>query len=587
MRRAKSDRIRHSVRRIAFSALFSIGCFSPCFAQSEPPLSVPLAGRLPGPSSGCDGLIGNPNLYGSASLYGNTTAASNGNSVSNANGNTSSASNVPLFTNLNPGVNVPLYGSPIAGVNVPLNSTPIPGVNAPLYSDSSFYSNSSLYGNYNRGGNAGPPVNGSLGSNICRSGIPIDSWLLYPSLRLYSLYSNNLFQTPTPPIIKALGFGVSPSLTAQWTNGIHTTTVYANIDSQIYPTENEINTFDKQVTFTQKYSPLPDLTFTALGDYTHKTISSSLTNSIPNQITTPTPAPILLPNGNIELPNGNIVSPTGQIVGQAVTAPTANGTTLVNPYDQYTGTFSVNKLFNRGTLTLSDSVARTNYETIQGGGFTSFDTNTLREDAAFWLGPALYVYSDGQFSTRTNNAGSDPNSSAYRVVGGIGTRQLGLFRSSLYFGYQGSETQGSGTAGGEVYGGKISYYPTLTWTITAAVDETINISSQTSTSTQALAVESPVQIPISSSTRITHPSLETQYQISPLWNAFATFSYTRIEYVNSPRLDNAWAAGATLTYEMWRNMTLTWQYQYTDIQSNAPFVTAQRNLVLMSANYRF
>ena len=414
------------------------------------------------------------------------------------------------------------------------------------------------------------------------------STLRYASIRIYS---DNLFLSPTAPI-KALGLGISPSLTAQWTNGIHTTTIYANFDTEDYPTDNTINTFNREATVTQKYAPLPDLTFTVLGDYTHQTISSSLTNSIPNAISTLPSTPTRLSNGDIELPNGQIVSPSGQIVGQVNPVLANSGTALVNPYDQYTGTATVSKIFNNGILTLSSSLASTDYQSTQGTGptsFTSFTTKTFREDGAFWLGPVLYAYSDGAFSMRTENASLDANSNAYRVVGGIGTRQFGEFRSSLYFGYQGSEVQGSGTAGGDVYGGKISYYPTPAWTITAAIDETINISSQTAVSTQALTLptNTPEQIPLSSSTRITSTSLRTQYAISPQWTAIGTFGYTRTEYIDSPQRDSAWLADVVLSYDIWRNMTLTWEYQYTSIISNAANTSASRNLVTMSANYRF
>ena len=47
-------------------------------------------------------------------------------------------------------------------------------------------------------------------------------------------------------------------------------------------------------------------------------------------------------------------------------------------------------------------------------------------------------------------------------------------------------------------------------------------------------------------------------------------TYTRIEYVDSPRLDNTWVLDATLRYDIWRNMSLTWEYRYTSILSNAP-----------------
>ena len=40
-------------------------------------------------------------------------------------------------------------------------------------------------------------------------------------------------------------------------------------------------------------------------------------------------------------------------------------------------------------------------------------------------------------------------------------------------------------------------------------------------------------------------------------------------------------------YDMRRNLTLTWEYQYSSIVSNVPVTTAIRNLMTMSASYRF
>ena len=569
MSRVRSHRTLNFALRIALSA-FVFSSFISAGRAQEPPLDVPRAGVLPGPSSGC-----NAALFSGDSLYGNTILHK---TVDNP---SAPAHTANVASNENSANDLPLNSAPDPGTNIPLSSELVPGSNIPLDS------NPDLYGGIDGTTADINPVTDN-GPSVCRSGIPAAGWLIYPSLRLYSLYSNNLFLAPTGQV-KAFGFGMTPAVTAQWSNGIHTTTISGNIDHQIYPTDNSINTLDEEATFTQQYAPLDDLTFTALGDYTHKTISSSLTNSIPTAITTATPTATRLPDGNIQLPNGTIVSPTGQILGQAAT-PVSTGTTLVNPYDQYTGTFSATKLFNRGILSVSDSIARTNYASLQGGGdtaYSSFTTNTAHENSSFWLDPSFYIYSDGTFSTRTTDQALDPNSNAYRTEGGIGTRQFGLFKGSVYFGYQGSWAEGSGIAGGDVYGGKISYFPSLAWTITAALDETINKSSQTVTSTQALTAPSPELIPLSSSTRITTPSLQTQYQLSQQWSLVGNLTYSQIDYIGTARVDNAWFADTVLNYEMWRNLTLSWEYQYTSIVSNAPLQSATRNMIMMSAMYRF
>jgi hypothetical protein len=427
-----------------------------------------------------------------------------------------------------------------------------------------------------------PPLDVSRNSLPARSpdAVTIGGWSLYPTVRVYSLYSDNLFLSPQNPL-SVTGFGMSPSLTAELSNGIHTTTLYGNIDRQVYPTDNEVNTFDRQAGFTQKYEALRDLIFSVHGDYTHKTISNALQNSIPTVVAAP--ATTLLPNGNTLLPNGTILSPTGQPIGQANPATAPNGISSVNPFDQFTGTFSVDKIFNRGILSLSGSAARTDYETKN---FQDSNTRTFTENAGVWLGPLLYAYSNGSIATFVTDASSSSTTS-YRVVGGVGTRKFGLFRGSAYLGHQGSE--GGSSAGGDVYGGKLFYYPTPEWTLSAGIDETINIASQASPTNLALTLPAltPVQIPLSASTRITATSFQTDYRISPQWSASWQFGYTRIEYVDSPRRDNSWLLDANLRYDIWRNMTFAWEYRYLSILSNAPFVSATSNFGMMSAIYKY
>ena len=163
-----------------------------------------------------------------------------------------------------------------------------------------------------------------------------------------------------------------------------------------WPTNNELNGTDGEGTFTQQYAPLRDLNFTFTGDYTHKTIQSTLTSSIPSPIAFT--GTTVLPNGNISLPNGTIVSPTGQVVGQVAPTVTATPASFVNPYDQYTGTANVQKIFSHGILTLGAALARTNYV---NAGTPNFTNKTFREDGAFWLGSVFYLYSNGSFNINT------------------------------------------------------------------------------------------------------------------------------------------------------------------------------------------
>ncbi len=467
-----------------------------------------------------------------------------------------------------------------------------------------------------------PPLAVPINSLPARdpNAIAIGDWLLYPMLRVYSVYSDNLFLSPVSPI-SAPGFGVTPSMTAVWTNGIHTTTLYGNIDRQAYPTDNDINTLDGRAGFTQKYEAMRDLIFTVNGNYLHQTWATGLQNSI--QTTAAAPTSTVLPNGDTILPNGTILSPSGQVIGQTNPFIGSNVPLLVNPSNQYTGTFSVDKIFNRGILSLSGSVGRTEYENQSpenAQASPNFSTRTFTERAAFWLGPLFYAYTNGSVGTfvtdatsaSTTPASTTPASStaststtSYRVIGGLGTRQFGLFRGSLYFGHQGSDSEGgatagsagsatagsgsSVTAGGNVYGGALSYYPTPKLTLTGSVDETINISSQASATNLALTLPglSAVQVPLTASTHITSATLQSSYEIAPQWFTSLQLGYTRIEYIGSTRLDNSWIVDGILRYDIWRNMSLTWEYRYRSVVSNALLASAMSNYVTMGATYKY
>jgi hypothetical protein len=157
-------------------------------------------------------------------------------------------------------------------------------------------------------------------------------------------------------------------------------------------------------------------------------------------------------------------------------------------------------------------------------------------------------------------------------------------------GHQGLQVPTSGNAGGRnVYGGSIAYYPTADWTIKGSVDETINISSQTLPSIQAISlpVATPVQIPLSASTNITATTLRSDLRLTPEWSTTRFFGFTRIQYLGSSTFDNSWVADVTLSYDILRNLTLTWEYQYLSIFSDVPLSSATRNLIATRASYRF
>lgn len=425
--------------------------------------------------------------------------------------------------------------------------------------------------------------------------ISFDDWMLYPEIRGYATGSNNLYQSPIAPV-SAVGLGVSPKLVAEWSNVIHTSTFYGSTDNTFY-NASQNNVANANAGFKQSYSPLPDLKFAVQGDYTHLT-DTGVVSSIPGLLASP--GAITLGNGNTVLPNGNIINPAGQVVGQInPTLLVQRAGTAANPTDTFTGTASIEKIFNRGIMNLTGVIAQTNYtQPMPTAPSQDYTTKMFTGNAAFWLGPALYAFGNGTVASQVfaqptlgavANGTVSQDTTSYTVRGGVGTRQIDMFRAAAYVGYQGSDEQISGKAGGAIYGGSLSYYPTAALILTASIDETINIASGVATSNLALSLpgQTAAIVPLSSSTRITAPTLTAAYKITEQWGAFGTFGLVHIDYLTTPEIENAWLLDLVLRYQMSLHWTFNWEYQFTPIIANVPQTSSNRSYFLAAANYKF
>ena len=62
---------------------------------------------------------------------------------------------------------------------------------------------------------------------------------------------------------------------------------------------------------------------------------------------------------------------------------------------------------------------------------------------------------------------------------------------------------------------------------------------------------------------------------------------THVDYIDSRRYENAWLADVVLSYKMTRKLTLSWEYQFTAIDSNIPLTSLERHYFETSAIYKF
>jgi hypothetical protein len=397
-----------------------------------------------------------------------------------------------------------------------------------------------------------PPVNTGREDVFARPGraeeaLIVGDWLIYPSVFAGGVYDSNVNQSSSG--VSSGGFRVAPSITAESNSGLFKTTLYGNADGRFYLRNipNNSTVISARAGATEIYAPFPDLIVTGQADYTRQQdLFSTLGNT----------------SGLTSL------NPTG--IGLS---PTPNPTS----YDQLSGAASVQKNFARSFVTFGGSLVDIDYDRISGSTAPSpgGTTYTAGLRGGLWITPALYGYVEGAADSRDYGA---LGSSGHRVVGGVGTDQIGLFKGEVFAGYQREDYNSSaiGTKDGGVYGLAGHYYPLPEMTVNVSANETLGVS-------QLSAVAGAP----GSSTRVDTVLLTADYTLFEQWGANGRAGYIRTEYLDAGRRDIAWTIGGTLTYQLLRNVGLTLDYQHVDLSSNAAGQDFSRDIVSIGATYRY
>lgn len=77
------------------------------------------------------------------------------------------------------------------------------------------------------------------------------------------------------------------------------------------------------------------------------------------------------------------------------------------------------------------------------------------------------------------------------------------------------------------------------------------------------------------------------YKLAPEWQASGRAGYINTNYIDTIRRDNAWTAGATISYSIWQNFGLTLDYQYINLNSNVPLQSFTRSVVTLGLTYKY
>jgi len=425
----------------------------------------------------------------------------------------------------------------------------------------------------------------------------LGSWKLYPRLFVGAVWDTNIDQQPSATPLPIPNSGLTPTsrtsaravpyLSGFYDGGIHKTSVYGAVDARFFDATN----LSATTGLTHRYEAMRDLIFNSYVNYTRQT--DLFTNALNFNNGAIGPNISGSPETNIPI----ILNPFG-------TTPSVNP----SAYNQYTGGASVLKTFNEGAFVALGGtvyhIAFDNTASLPIG--TPFQTSL--DGTSYWVTgrvgynvtPQLYVFAEsaGIFQ-RYNNSTFDTN--GYRVSGGVGSAErASSFRGEIFGGYQAQEqvnglgilvdangvpivVNGLNAPSGipshtnsAIYGGRLSYYPTRYWTLIAQVDQTLGIST-------TLSPTLPAGVPLLATNAI----LQTNYNIAQWWWVGARVGYTRSQFYGLDRRDNGWMAGGSFNYEIWRNLLLTLDYQYSTVHSDAVLSDFARNVYTAGLTWKY
>jgi hypothetical protein len=400
-----------------------------------------------------------------------------------------------------------------------------------------------------------------------REGVPVGGWMVYPSVFLGATYDQNIDQSPSGPSRDSgTSLRLVPNLVATRDGGIHKTTFYGVVDASFF----NANTVAASVGFSHSYEAMRDLVINFQGNYTRQT---DIFNSAVNF-------------------NNGAIGPTGTDSNIPIVINPFGTTPSADPiaYNQFAAGVAATKTFGQAFVTLRGSafyIAYDRSDTV----LPPFQTD--HNGASLWatgrvgynVSQDVYVFAgiDGIWQRFDNG---NFNTNGYRATGGVGTNNPNsLWRGEVYGGYQFQDQNSYSlinpsiptNVDSGVFGGRLYYYPTRYWTFVASFDQILGIST-------ALAPTIPQGIPTRSTTVI----LQTNYGLSRLWSIGARFGYARGEYIGVSGLDtNGWMAGASFNYEIWRNLNLTLDYQYTTQSSDAELNEFTRNRYTAGLTYKY
>jgi hypothetical protein len=400
--------------------------------------------------------------------------------------------------------------------------------------DQKLYSSPQLYG----------PANPISGPSREYTGLPVGGWMMYASVLSGVVWDDNVYQAHEFTT-EDWGARLRPSLELSYNNGIHKTTFYGLVDARMYG-EDDADVVNGSTGVSHVWEVQRDLVLKGELGYSRRT---DINNA------------------------GFVVTPNGP-------------ETIVDPleYDETFGSLSFQKSFGPVFVALGGVISHTNYDDLTDslGRFIEQDQRdqtvyTFSGRIGTWLSPVFYTFVEPSQNWRKFREDSF-DSSGQRIVAGFGSDRLSLFRGEVFAGYQRQEYDAAtiDAVEGEVFGGRLFWYPTRDLMFTLEADRTLGDSTL---STPGNPDGSPVEA--------TSFVLRGDYLLTDIWSLSARAGYTFTDFKETGRQDDQWVAGTTVSYFVWRNLATTFEWQYVNLDSSVDANSFDRNVFTLGATYKY
>lgn len=392
--------------------------------------------------------------------------------------------------------------------------------------------------------------------------IAVGNWLVYPTFTMGYVFNDNVYGRPFNRVA-ASGLRVRPSLEALSENGLHRTMAYVDADFQLYPglgvgeryvalqrvIDAPPTNVAGRVGALHVWQPLQDLTVRASVDASRQTgLFAPHTG---------------LNNGQTFLPNTFSFAAVQQYVNQFAGTLSAEKRVGDRGFVRATATGFYTSYDNRPQFATFSSYDEYGARAFNGNFQNGFGIRGAIRGGA-WISPQIYAFAEPSIDLRRySNSFFDTN--GYRVLAGLGSDMLSLFRGEIYGGYQSQSSVNGllGRASAPSFGARLFYYPTRDITLSVSADQTLS-------STSAPLLWTGVTSPFwhVGGNRWASAALSRQvlaqgdFSLTPRLSGYLRGGYGETSFANPSFSTTAWSAGGGINYNLWRNLSVNVDYQF-------------------------